>query len=81
MTNLPDAIRQDHSSVSAERAKAEQRSEIARQIADYLSRGGQIEQVPTGVGEYQTLTITERERRKRERLRGRVLDAQSSADS
>jgi len=81
MSELPEQIRQDHSSVSTERAKAEQRSEIARQVAEYLARGGRIEHVPAGVGEYQTLTITERERRKRERLRGRVLDAQSSADS
>jgi len=73
MTELPEQIRQDHSSVSTERAKAEQRSEIAKQVAEYLARGGTIQQVPVGVGEYQTLTITQKEQRKRERLRGRVL--------
>jgi len=71
MADLPDAIRQDHS--ARIRRTDTERAEIEAQVAEYLSRGGTITHVPVGVGEYQTLTITEREQRKRARLRGRVL--------
>jgi len=60
-------IRQDHSTYSEDRAKADKRSEIARQIDEYLARGGRIQQIPTGEGDYWELTISEREKRKRRR--------------
>lgn len=55
---ISDSIRQDHSSVSADHAKAEQRSEIARQVEEYLARGGQVQQIPAGQSGEDPGTVT-----------------------
>jgi len=63
-------IRQDRSAPDPSREKQVLRSEIARQIDEYLARGGCIQQIPTGEGDYWGMTLSEREERKRRRYAG-----------